>query len=196
MRQLLIAIALVVVPVSAAAQMGSGQTLTVGEVIELSKAGLGEEALLALIEINRPVFPVDVDTLKGLKDAGVSPNVIVAMIRSGRTAPPPPPEPLALPEEPYSAAAAIPPPPPVVVVEHYSEPVVREVPVPVPVYVAVPVRRAHRDDHHVSRPPVVKPHRQVEPVYWGWGGKLRPDAWKPAIELQKDAKVPRTPQRK
>ena len=89
MRQLLIAIALVVVPVSAAAQMGSGQTLTVPEVIELSKAGLGEEALLALIEINRPVFPVDVDTLKGLKDAGVSPNVIVAMIRSGRTAPPP-----------------------------------------------------------------------------------------------------------
>ena len=194
MRQFLIAIALVVVPVSAAAQMGSGQTLTVRDVIALSKAGLGEEALLALIEVNRPVFPVDVDTLKGLKDAGVSPNVIVAMIRSGRTAPPP--EPLALPEEPYSAAAAIPPPPPVVVVEHHSEPVVREVPVPVPVYVAVPVRRVHRDDHHVSHPPVVKPHRQVEPVYWGWGGKLRPDAWKPAIELQKDAKVPRTPQRK
>jgi hypothetical protein len=37
----------------------------------------------------------------------------------------------------------------------------------------------------------------VEPVYWGFGGKLRPDAWKPtAADVQKDAKVPREPQKK
>ena len=191
MRQLLIAVALLAVPASAGAQSG-GQTLTVREVIELSKAGLGEEALLALIEVNRPVFPVDVDTLKVLKDAGVAPNVIVAMIRSGRTAPAP--EPLPFFDDPDPAAATAPP-PQVVVVEHHDEPAVREVPVAVPVYVAMPVRRSHRGEHP-SRPPVVKPPRQVEPVFWGWGGKLRPDAWKPAIEPQQDAKVPRTPQRK
>lgn len=192
MRQLLIAIVLLAVPAAAWAQSG-GQTLTVREVIELSKAGLGEEALLALIEVNRPVFPVDVDTLKVLKDAGVAPNVIVAMIRSGRTAPEP--EPVPIPDNPYPAAAVTPQ-PPVIVVEHHDEPIVREVPVAVPVYVTVPVRRSHRGDHHPSRPPVVKAPRHVEPVYWGWGGKLRPDAWKPVIELQRDAKVPRMPQRK
>ena len=189
MRQLLIAIALVALPVPAGAQMSDGQTLTVAQVIELSRAGLGEEALLALIEVNRPVFPVDVDTLKRLKDAGVPPNVIVAMIRSGRTMPPQPEPPLpADPVEPVPVAQ-----PPVVIVEHHDEPVVREVPVAYPVYVAVPVGRTRADRH--LRPPTVKP-RKVEPVFWGWDGKLRPDAWKPAIEPQKDAKVPRTPQRK
>lgn len=190
MRQLLIAVVLATVPVSAAAQTSDGQTLTVAQVIELSKAGLGEDALLALIEVNRPVFPVDVDTLRRLKDAGVAPNVIVAMIRSGRTEPLPPPELPALPPEPVASTPAAQ--PPVVVVEHHDEPAVREVPVAYPVYVAVPVHRSHdRNDHH-QRPPVVK----TEPVFWGWGGKLRPDAWKPAIEPQKDAKVPRTPQKK
>jgi hypothetical protein len=59
----------------------------------------------------------------------------------------------------------------------------------VPVYVAVPVGRIHRNDDF-SRLPVSRPSpRQVEPVYWGWGGKLRPDAWKPTIELQRDARI-------
>ena len=124
MRQLLIAVVLATVPVSAAAQTSDGQTLTVAQVIELSKAGLGEEALLALIEVNRPVFPVDVDTLRRLKDAGVAPNVIVAMIRSGRTEPLPPPELPALPPEPVASTPAAQ--PPVVVVEHHDEPAVRE----------------------------------------------------------------------
>jgi hypothetical protein len=188
MRRLLIALTFLMVPVSTAAQTVD-DTLTVEQVIQISKAGLGEEALLALIEVNRPVFPVDVDTLKRLKEAGVAPKVIVAMIRSGRTEPPAPP---AMPGPADSVEPALPV-PPVVVVEPREEPVVREVPVAYPVYIPVPVRRGHdRDDHH-ARPPV----KQTEPVYWGWGGKLRPDAWKPAtIAPQKDAKVPRTPQQK
>ena len=60
------------------------QTLTTRDIVELSKAGLAEEVLIALIDVHRPVFPVDTVTLKGLKDAGVAPNVIVAMIKSGR----------------------------------------------------------------------------------------------------------------
>jgi hypothetical protein len=181
MRRLSIVFAIVLMPVAAAAQP---QNVTVRDIIELSRANLGEEALLALIEVNRPVFPVDVATLKALKEAGVPPSVITAMIRSGRPAPQVPAE------EPALPAAGIPPQvapaPPVVVVEHREEPRVREVAVPVPVYVAVPVRRVHPDDGHVRPPRSTKP---AEPVYWGWGGKLRPDAWKPAIESQKDARI-------
>ena len=58
--------------------------VTLQEIIDLSRAGLGEEALLALIEIDASVFPVDAATLQTLKKAGVSEKVIVAMIKSGR----------------------------------------------------------------------------------------------------------------
>jgi hypothetical protein len=76
------------------------------------------------------------------------------------------------------------------VIEHHDAPEVREVPVAVPVYIPVATRstRHHsvqqeseagsapdrtRDAH---RAPVKSP----EPVYWGFGGKLRPDAWQPS----------------
>ena len=185
MRRYLIVLTLLILPATVAAQ---SQNVTVRDIVELTKGGLGDEALIALIEVNRPVFPVDVETLKGLKDAGVSPAVIVAMIKSGRT-PPPPPLPSAVPVEVPPVPQAVEPDaaPPVVVIEHHER--VREVPVAVPVYVAVPSHRLHRP----SDRPKPKP---VEPVYWGWGGKLRPDAWKPAVsDIQKDAKVP-PPQRK
>jgi len=26
------------------------------------------------------------------------------------------------------------------------------------------------------------PQQSKEPVYWGWGGKLRPDAWDPGVK--------------
>lgn len=181
MRRFFIALAIFLIPTAAAAQ--SAQNLTVRDVIALSRADLGEEALLALIEVNRPIFPVDVATLKSLKEAGVPTNVITAMIRSGRT-PPPLAESLEVPEPPVAPQADA---PQVIVIDHHEEPLVREVPVAVPIYVAVPTRRI-RDDHHGVRLPVVRPSRPVEPVFWGWGGKLRPDAWKP-IELQKDAKI-------
>ena len=84
MRSFLMFVALVLAPLSAAQAQ---QTVTTRDIIELSKAGLPEEVLLAVIDVHRPVFPVDTVTLKGLKDAGVAPNVIVAMIKSGRELP-------------------------------------------------------------------------------------------------------------
>lgn len=165
------------------------QTVTTRDIVELSKARLPEEVLLALIEVNRPIFPVDTDTLKGLRESGVAPNVIIAMIKSGRELPPP--APIMTDENPTQA-----PPPQVVDVDHgheeefaprvrYEERV-REVAVPYPVY--IPVR---------ARPGVRPQPKSAEPVYWGFGGKLRPDAWKPtAVDVQKDARVPSEPQRK
>jgi hypothetical protein len=69
---------------------GRAGAVTIRDIIELSKAGLSEPVLLALIEVDRSVFTIDTATLKRLKDSGVSDAVIVALIRSGRTAPPQP----------------------------------------------------------------------------------------------------------
>ena len=88
------------------------------------------------------------------------------------------------------------PPPPTVVIEHrgvieHREPQVQQVAVPVPVYVPVyptrgrsaPPRGVHRHPgEHVRAVPAGRgrqaaAERKSEPVYWGFGGKLRPDAW-------------------
>ncbi|HET7221407.1 MAG TPA: hypothetical protein VFJ02_25300 [Vicinamibacterales bacterium] len=150
--------------------------LTLREVIELSRAGLGDEVLLALIEIDQRIFPIDPDTLRALKEAGVSERVIVAIVKSGRT----PSQVTDVPPVVVDAAPPLPPEPQVVYVER-EHPIVREVAVPVAVYIPVPVR-PHRRGHA----DVLTPAREVddrrqppEPVYWGWGGKLRPDAWQP-----------------
>src|SRR5688572_15083833 len=63
---------------------GRAEALSIRDVIELSKAGLSDPILLALIEVDRSVFAIDNATLKQLKEAGVSDTVIVALIRSGR----------------------------------------------------------------------------------------------------------------
>ena len=121
--------------------------------MELSKAGLSDQVLLALIEVDRSVFTIDAPTLKMLKDAGVSEAVIVAMIRSGRTAPP-----VSLDEQPIEPPPPFVAPEPQVVVIEHEVPVVREVPVAVPVYITAPligprVRNAGdaRDDDNRNR---------------------------------------------
>lgn len=168
---------------------GSAEALTIRDVIELSRAGLGDEVLLALIEVDRGVYSIDTATLKQLKAAGVSERVIVALVRAGREIPP---EPTPMPVADDQAPA-----PQVVVIDHHVDQPpqvverVREVPVAVPVYIPVMRSRLHRSvDASVdtsnfipfqSGPPAaraVEP-RKTEPVYWGFGGKLRPDAWDP-----------------
>ena len=130
----------------------SAEALSVRDIVELSKSGLGDELLLALIDVEKKVFPVDTATLKTLKDAGVSERVILAMIRSGRL-----PEPVPVPEPP--AAQYVPPPAPapqVVVIEHREPEAsrVREVAVPVPYYIPVYVR---------PHPPVLpQPHYPID----------------------------------
>lgn len=131
------------------------EAITVREIIELSKTGLSDEVLLALIDIERRVFPIDPETLKALKEAGVSERVILAMVKSGRIPPPQPePAPAARVEAAPSPTPA--PQPQVIVIEHRDEPRVREVPVEVavPVYVPVYVDSSRRDYRHaVVTPP-------------------------------------------
>jgi hypothetical protein len=162
---------------------GRADALSLRDIVELSRAGLGDDVLLALIEVDPSVFPIDAATLKDLKASGVSERVIVAMVRSARTPPP---------LDPAPAQDLQPAPEPqVVVIEHHDPPVVREVQVAYPVY--IPVESSHRQhdgdgrrndpgqpqqpagDHHADG----KDRKPAETVYWGSGGKLRPDAWKP-----------------
>jgi hypothetical protein len=161
---------------------GGAEAVTLRDVIELSKAGLSDPVLLALIEVDRGIFPIDTATMKQLKQAGVSEAVIVAMIRSGRTPPAQDPDP-----------AQAPPPrpePQVVVIDHRDAPAPVAVPYPVavPVYVPMRARRFPGDDTIVAtfptdagivraRLPVPPNCVKAEPVYWGFGGKLRPDSW-------------------
>ncbi len=163
--------------------------LTVRDVVELTRAGLGEDVILALIEVDPSVFPIDTATLKMLKEAGVGERVIVAMVRSGRTQPPPAAAPV-----PVVVEDVPPPEPQVVVIDHHDAPVVREVPVPVtvPVYVPVPSsnHRVHVQDRVSHEPDPVdaalrrevrdgreSEHSRPSQTFWGFGGQLRPDAW-------------------
>jgi hypothetical protein len=172
---------------------GRAEAVSIRDVIELSKAGLSEQVLLALIEVDRGVFVIDTPTLKRLKEAGVTDAVIVAMIRSGRTPPAQDPEPVPAAESTVSTAR---PDPQVIVIDHRDapapapEPVAVPYPVAVPVYVTSPSRRAVRHDTVTTTintdVGLVKAHVPVpancvkaEPVYWGFGGKLRPDSWQP-----------------
>jgi hypothetical protein len=168
------------------------EALTVRDIIELTRAGLGDEVLLALIEVERGVYAIDKETLKQLKAAGVTDRVIVALVRSGREV-----SAEGLPAAEIDPQSVTPPAPQVVVIDHQPERIV-EVPVPVavPVFVPtfVPTGRARFHGHlnatfdasnfipFQSGPsPQVRPVVPKEPVYWGFGGKLRPDAWDPGI---------------
>ena len=168
---------------------GRAEAVTVRDLIELSRAGLGDEVLLALIEVDRTVFTIDTATLKKLKEAGVSQQVIVAMIKSGRSRasePAPVPEPDSLPQ-PKSQD------PTVVVIDHRDAPAPAPVayPVAVPVYVPIPSGSQYYRDRTVStiiptdqglvraRVPVPPNCLKAQPVYWGFGGQLRPGSWEP-----------------
>jgi hypothetical protein len=179
MRRLLLpaVLALVLLP------SASAEAVTIRDIVDLTRAGVGDEILLALIEVDGGVFSIDTETLTMLKREGVSERVIVAMVRSGRNRPLDPP-PAAVDVVPPPAA-----PPPVVVIEHHDRQVA--VPVAVPVFVPVVQRRGHvfdgRIDGLVHREDLLRRGEQTkpaEPVYWGFGGKLRPDAWKPAPSVE------------
>ena len=194
-----LALLLVLLPLSAV----RADALTIRDVIELSKAKVGDQVLLALIEVERPVFSIDPATLKQLKASGVSDDVIVAMIRSGRTPEPanqnqnPNLEPLN-PEpqnpEPQNPEPQSPEPRQVVVVA--PAPVV--VPVAVPVYFPVPTfqSRAVRGDQVITHTVVTEDGTalrvrdrlppnctKAEPVYWGNGGKRRAGTWEPPVQV-------------
>jgi hypothetical protein len=199
MRRLFVVAALAaVVAVSFAAR---ADALTVRDVIELSKAGVSDQVLLALIDVDQRVYTVDATAVKQMKEAGVSDTVVLAMIHAGRdtTDSAPAAADSTAPVQTSSAPAPLQPQPQVVVIDHASaQPAVREVPVPVPVAVpvAVPYTPFDLRSGRVStlittesgaavraRVPVPANCVKVEPIYWGNGGKRRPGTWAPPTQV-------------
>ena len=171
---------------------GRAEAVTIRDIIELTKAGLSDQVLLALIEVDRGVFAIDSATVKQLKDVGVSEAVIVALIRSGRTPRAPEPQPVVEPAPTYQPPVR--PEPEVIVIDHHDAPAPAPVmvpyPVAVPVYLTGPGRQFSRQNTVTTtlqtdqglvkaRLPVPANCLKAEPVYWGFGGKLRPDSWQP-----------------
>jgi hypothetical protein len=95
MVPLFVLAALIPIPASA---------ITVEEVIALSKAGVSDDVVVALIEQDSTIFSVDASQAVALKREGVSERVVLAMLRSGRQMPPQP--------GPSTAASEMPPAPP------------------------------------------------------------------------------------
>jgi hypothetical protein len=75
LRTLILLLVAICLPVTASA-------VTVRDIIELTKAGLSDDVLVAVIEADRTIFTLDKQQILDLKRAGVSQAVILKMLRS------------------------------------------------------------------------------------------------------------------
>jgi hypothetical protein len=155
--------------------------VSVDELFNLRANGLSDDILVALIEADGSVFELSADDVLMLHKKGMGEKVILAMLATARRA-----HQAAEHQATFEAAEAAvpitvqttPPSAPIQqsVVQHVEvlreEPVYVQVPVAFPVAVPVPVRH----------------EKPVKPVYWGFGGTLRPDSWRPAPD--RDVKPP------
>ncbi len=160
--------------------------VSVRDIVELSRAGLGDEVILALIDVDPVQYDLDAQRVLELKDAGVSERVLAAMLRSGRSAPPvvtpvPPASGPARPARPMTDRLA-----PALTIWPVFQTVLRS---------PAPLRQFGNDARSTQSPrpapfgaglfftpllvtrPVAPP---PPPVYWGWGGQRRPYTWDPA----------------
>src|SRR2546425_3667153 len=123
LRRCVLALALLCLPATAHA-------VPVRDIIELTKAGLSDEIITALIDADRTMFTLDADQIVELKRAGVTPAVLLKMVRSRREFEPPAATPAAselpppiTPNEPQQVvvigAQPSEPPPPAVMVPYY-----------------------------------------------------------------------------
>ena len=62
----------------------AASAVTVDQIVSLSKAGVSEPIILALIDRDRTVFTIEPEQLVQLRRDGVSEPVILAMLKSGR----------------------------------------------------------------------------------------------------------------
>ena len=176
-----IASAVSVVAITAA----PAHAVSMADIEQLARAGLSDEVLIALIQTDNTVFPLDAERILELRAVGVSEAVIVAMLRNGRSTPGP-----AAPGEPDGepnigsagtlyddpqALQVFPPSAPVVVEVHTPQPAyaapVKYVPYPVAV-----TRRGHRrHPGSVTSHGSVTPHGATTP-FRGFGRFIN-DGW-------------------
>jgi len=159
LRRCVLALALLCLPATARA-------VTVRDIIELTKAGLSDEIITALIDADRTMFTLDGGQIVELKRAGVTPVVLLKMVRSRREFEPPaelpvqaePAPPVTQPEPPQVVViGAQPSPPPEVLV---------------PYYVTVPIWGTH------PRHTPVLPAAPFMPSEAGGFGRFINDGWR------------------
>jgi hypothetical protein len=165
----------------------SAYPVTLHDIVALTNAGLSDDIIVALLEADPTIFSLDAQKLMELRGQGVSERVLIEMLRSGRQTVPAPIEPVPVAADPpvsYPQQQA----PQVVIIDH-QEPSAGPFYVPFPIFVPT-VRTFQAPRSHATvegqlgfgrfindgtrREPPVPPQ---EPVYWGWGGKRRPDTW-------------------
>jgi hypothetical protein len=199
---------LLAVPVVVLALAADAAAVSVDEIVELVRAGLSDDFIVELIEADGRIHSLDADQIITLRRSGVSERIIIALARSGRRTQPvsdAAPEAAASAASGASPGGLA---PIVVIIGGAPAPAPeRESPVaapvvaawPYPVYVPVPVQPSRRHPRSGSlvhetlapgawgrfindgfRPAPAAAPAPAAPVYWGWGGTLRPGAWEPA----------------
>jgi len=127
----------------------TASAVTIDEVVALSKNGVSEQVIVALIERDQTLFTLSPALIMKLQRDGLSDRILLALIKSGRPSEPP------LPAGPVApAAASVPPPPAIAIVGHGpqlpntsesdsmaadAEQFLPPVPVSAPVFVPVPI---------------------------------------------------------
>ena len=91
----------------------TASAVTIDEVVALSKSGISEQVIVAVIERDQTLFSLSPTLIMKLQREGLSDRILLALIKSGRPNEPPVP---ASPVEPM--AAPVPPPPLIAVVGH------------------------------------------------------------------------------
>jgi hypothetical protein len=147
---------------------------TSAQLVNLARAGVDDDVLIALIETDGSTFQLNADDILALHQQGLSDRVIRAMQETARR-----PEPAEAPPPPMPAPTSV---APIVPLVQEVRPIVNlsEPPPPAAIY---PVAARVRPVEH-SAPPA--------PVYWGWGGQRRPDSWDDAPTRRADAAEKKT----
>jgi len=65
---------------------GRASAVTIDEVVAMTKAGVSERVILAVIERDNSIFTIDPDQVVALQRQGLTEPVVLAMLRSGRPA--------------------------------------------------------------------------------------------------------------
>lgn len=168
-----VAIVAVVAALFSGAFVRTAEAVSTDDLVNLSANGVSDDVLIALIDADQSVFRLSGIDVLTLKKRGLSDRLLIAMMQTARpiaTAGTPS---ATLSQEPVVASPEAQQPPIVHVVQtvvNTAAPTVvndtREVlPVYVPVYVAPPAP---------APPPAA-------PVYWGYGGQRRSDAWREPV---------------
>lgn len=150
------------------------EAVTLRDLIDLSRQGISDDILIALVEAEKSVFHLSAADVRSLKQQGLSDRLVIHLLQTPALRPPPEPV-LHLASQRPAAAAEAPARETVIVVDRLET-------VAVPIYVPVPVaserrvrdkeRDSERDRDHA------RDEKRAPPVYWGYGGKLRAGSWK------------------